>query len=452
MVIEGVTGNMVAYCFELALHGLRRFPKSTALAVVTVAIGLAASMTTLVLLHMLSTDPLPGRSQHLYVAWVDTLEAKSQDYDLLDDIKTVGYGRIKMPDVQALMDAHKSLRQTAVANVYLHVDGSHGQAIDDQNALLTTGDFIPMFGVALREGRSWTADEDAAHAPVVVIDSDLAQKLFGTSHVIGRTFNVKNHPFRIIGVSAPYAPQPHFYGLQSWTFSGRNREAVFVPYTSALDAGVAVPGSDGCDDATDKDKKLFDVDPKHCAWLGYWVELDTPKQVDDFRRDLDNYAHQQTGLVAFGKKPQSRLLNVQQWLTMQDVIPDNVRVNVWLAGSFLLLCMVNVAGLLAAKFMRRSAEVGVRRALGASRRAIVLQHLIEASAVCVLGGVLAWPLTLLGLTLLRMQDQGFTDLAHMDTAMFGALFVLALLVGVLVGLLPSWRVSLVQPGLQIKSA
>jgi putative ABC transport system permease protein len=114
--------------------------------------------------------------------------------------------------------------------------------------------------------------------------------------------------------------------------------------------------------------------------------------------------------------------------------------------------MVNVAGLLAAKFMRRSAEVGVRRALGASRRAIVLQHLIEASAVCVLGGVLAWPLTLLGLTLLRMQDQGFTDLAHMDTAMFGALFVLALLVGVLVGLLPSWRVSLVQPGLQIKSA
>jgi putative ABC transport system permease protein len=72
--------------------------------------------------------------------------------------------------------------------------------------------------------------------------------------------------------------------------------------------------------------------------------------------------------------------------------------------------------------------------------------------VCLLGGFLAWPLTLLGLSLLRMQDQGFTDLARLDVAMFAGLFALALAVGVLVGLLPSWRVSLVQPGLQVKSA
>jgi putative ABC transport system permease protein len=443
---------MFGYSFELAVRGLHRFPKSTALAVVTVAIGLAASMTTLVLLHMLSADPLPGRSQHLYVAWVDTVQAKSGDYSSLDDVTNLNYRRIKMPDVQTLMGDHKSLQQAAVANVYLHIDSPNGQTIDDQEALLTTSDFIPMFGVPLREGRTWTADEDAAHALVAVIDSELAQKMFGTTHAVGRTLNVKNHAFRIIGISAHYAPQPHFYGLQAWTFSGSDYETVFVPYTSALDAGVAAPSADACDAVTEKDKSLFDVDPKHCAWLGYWVELDTSQQVDDFKRYLDNYAHQQTALLAFGKKPQSRLLNVQQWLTLQNVIPDNVRLNVWLAGSFLLLCMVNVAGLLAAKFMRRSAEVGVRRALGASRRAVMLQHLIEAGTVCVLGGVLAWPLTLLGLSLLRMQDQGFTDLAHLDATMFGALFALALLVGILVGWLPAWRVSLVQPGLQIKSA
>jgi putative ABC transport system permease protein len=59
---------------------------------------------------------------------------------------------------------------------------------------------------------------------------------------------------------------------------------------------------------------------------------------------------------------------------------------------------------------------------------------------------------LLGLALLRMQEQGFTDLARLDVSMFGALFVLATLVGVLVGFLPAWRVSMVQPGLQVKSA
>ena len=54
---------MFAYNLELALHGLRRFPRSTLLVVLTVALGLAACMTTLTLLHVLSADPLPGRSQ-----------------------------------------------------------------------------------------------------------------------------------------------------------------------------------------------------------------------------------------------------------------------------------------------------------------------------------------------------------------------------------------------------
>jgi putative ABC transport system permease protein len=146
------------------------------------------------------------------------------------------------------------------------------------------------------------------------------------------------------------------------------------------------------------------------------------------------------------------LFSVAEWLMKQNVVPDNVRLNVWLAGSFLLLCMVNVAGLLAAKFLGRSNEIGIRRALGAPRRAVFLQHVLEACAISVVGGVLALPLTLFGLWILRKQAQGFTDLARLDLPMFGALFALALAVGVVVGLLPSWRASRVEPGLQVKSA
>jgi putative ABC transport system permease protein len=108
--------------------------------------------------------------------------------------------------------------------------------------------------------------------------------------------------------------------------------------------------------------------------------------------------------------------------------------------------------LLAARFLRRSNEIGIRRALGAPRRSVFLQHVLEAAAVCLVGGVLAWPLTELGLWLLRLQDQGFTDLARLDPPMFGALFALALAVGVLVGLVPAWRATKVEPGLQVKSA
>lgn len=441
---------MVAYSMELALHGLRRFPKTTALAVLTVAIGLAASMTTLALLHMLSADPLPGLSQHLYAVWVDTVQAKPQNYTSLDGVTYTDYKRLKMPDAAALLAARKATRQTVAADMAMQVDGDEGRH-SQETALTTTADFFPMFGVALRDGRIWTADEDALRAPVAVIDSDLAQRLFGTIRAVGRVVRIHGHAFRVIGVSQPYAPQPHFYGLSDWTFSGSAREALFLPFTAALDAGMSPASSDGCDDATDKDKTLLHVDPAHCEWLGYWVQLDTSQDVAAYRSYLDHYAQQQA-LTRYGKKPTSQLLSVREWLTLQNVIPDNVRLNVWLAGSFLLLCMVNVAGLLAAKFMRRGTEIGIRRALGASQRTVMLQHLIEAALICVLGGVLAWPLTLLGLSLLRMQDQGFTDLARLDQKMFGGLFALALLTGLLVGWLPSWRASRVQPGLQVKSA
>ena len=56
------------YSLELALRGLRRSPWSTSLAITTVALGLAACMTTLTLLHMLTADPLPGRSPHQVMA------------------------------------------------------------------------------------------------------------------------------------------------------------------------------------------------------------------------------------------------------------------------------------------------------------------------------------------------------------------------------------------------
>jgi putative ABC transport system permease protein len=114
--------------------------------------------------------------------------------------------------------------------------------------------------------------------------------------------------------------------------------------------------------------------------------------------------------------------------------------------------MANVAGLFAARFLRRGAEIGIRRALGAPRRAIFQQHVFEAALICLVGGLLALPLTLFGLWTLRLQDSGFTDLARLDPAMFGALFLLALGVGVLTGWLPAWRASRVEPGLQVKSA
>lgn len=448
---------MFRYDLELALRGLRRFPKSTVLVVLTVALGLAACMTTLTLLHVLSADPLPGRSQQLYLAWVDTVLAKpresgSTDMALNGFSYSQGYERIKLADAQALLAAHRGVRQAVVADMIASLvseDGKHAQG--QQLVLATSADFIPMFGVSLRHGRNWSAAEDAAHAPVAVIDTGLAQKLFGTADAVGRGVRLNHTVFRVVGVIAPYAPQPRFYGLNFGAYSSDGGEGLYLPYAAALDAGLTPPDADACDAAYQAANNGMSGDPRHCSSLNVWVQLDTPRQVADYRSFLQHYVEQQKALSGFGKPAQSKLTGVAEWLKRNDVVPDSARLNVWLAGSFLLLCMLNVVGLLSARFLRQSVEVGIRRALGAPRRAIFLRHVLEAGLACLVGGVLALPLTLLGLWILRQQGNEFSGLARLDPAMFGALFALALAVGVLVGWVPAWRVSRVEPGLQVKS-
>lgn len=447
---------MSGYNIELALHGLRRFPRSTALVVLTVALGLAACMTTLTLLHVLTTDPLPGRSQYIYQAWVDTVQNKafttSSDMALNGVSASSGYQRIKLGDAQALLAAHRATRQVVTADMISDVASADGKHVQGSQVILaTSSDFVPMFGVPMRYGRNWSMADETARTPVVLIDTDLAQKLFGTENAVGRGVRLGKTLFQVVGVFAPYAPQPHFYGLDVAAFTGDGGENLYLPYTAALDAGLSPLTADRCDASYKAPSGGMPSDPAHCASLGFWVQLDGPRQVADYRVFLTHYVEQQKALAGFAKPARAEVTSVAAWLKQQDVVPDSVRLNVWLAGSFLLLCMINVAGLLAARFLRRSGEIGIRRALGAPRRAVFLQHVLEAGGACLAGGVVAIPLTWLGVWTLRQQGSDFSGLVHLDPLMFGALFVLALAVGMLVGILPAWRASAVEPGLQVKS-
>lgn len=140
-----------------------------------------------------------------------------------------------------------------------------------------------------------------------------------------------------------------------------------------------------------------------------------------------------------------------QWLDAKGVVPSDVRLQTWLALGFLGICLLNTVGLLLAKFLRRANELGVRRALGASRRAIFLQCMVEAGVVGLVGGVFGLVLAGLGLVLVRHQPTSYGAFIHMDLRMLLATFVLALLSSLLAGLLPAWRAMMVAPAIAIKS-
>jgi putative ABC transport system permease protein len=133
------------------------------------------------------------------------------------------------------------------------------------------------------------------------------------------------------------------------------------------------------------------------------------------------------------------------------VVGNDSKLSAWLAFGFLVLCLVNTIGLLLAKFSVRAPEVGIRRALGASRKEIFSQFLIETTVVGLAGGILGLLLAFGALALIAMQSKQLTVVAHMDWFMMGATFLMAVASAVLAGLLPTWRACQVTPALQLKS-
>src|SRR5471030_2480010 len=135
----------------------------------------------------------------------------------------------------------------------------------------------------------------------------------------------------------------------------------------------------------------------------------------------------------------------------EPMVDNDSKLLVWLALCFILLCLVNTVGLLLAKFSVRAAEVGIRRALGASRKEIFRQFLIETTVIGLAGGILGLLLAFGALALIGMQSATLHVVTHMDLGMLALTFTLSVLAALLAGLLPTWRACQVTPALQLKS-
>ena len=118
---------------------------------------------------------------------------------------------------------------------------------------------------------------------------------------------------------------------------------------------------------------------------------------------------------------------------------------------FLAVCLANILGLLLAKFLSRAPEVGVRRALGASKRQIFLQHLVEVAMLGCFGGLLGIVIAQIGLLGVRQSYDYYSSLATMDLTMLISAPLIAISTCILAGLYPAWLVCRTNPAIYLKS-
>ncbi len=437
---------MLDYYFRLGLRSLRRNPMLTALMVMAIGVGVAASMTTYSVFRAVSGNPIPDKSTRLFTPQID---AWGPQQNLRNNEPGEALGYI---DAMALMAAHEARRQTVLYKVLLSViSGGNRDLPLNANGYAVTSDFFTMFEVPFRYGGGWSTRDDDARASEIVISDVLNQKLFGGADSVGRTLDLGGHDYQIVGVTSHWNPRPRFYDLFSTNGFGKEPD-IYMVFNRAMDLQMRPGGRNSCRGSLSY-TTWQEYLQSNCVWITPWVELDSPAEVAGYRRFLTNYAAEQQHAGRFKWAPNVRLRDVMQWMDYEQVVPPESRISLAVALGFFLICLVNTIGLLLAKFMRRAGEIGVRRALGATRGEIYTQYLIEAGTVGLAGGLLGLLFTAIGVAgvgvLFRPE---IARLAKLDPSLVALTFAVAIVATVLAAFYPAWRAAHVQPAWQLKSS
>jgi putative ABC transport system permease protein len=437
---------MFGYYFKLGVRSLRRNPALTALMVLTLAIGVAASISTLTILHAMSSNPIPQKSERLFVP-------------LLDNRPLEGYNPAnpeRSNDQLSYIDANNFLRHapadrsTVLYSVSLPLEPARkDMPVLSPEALAPTRDFFAMLDVPFLYGQPWSEADEKAGADVVVLSRDLSEKLFGSANPVGQRLRLGGFDYQVVGVTDRWAPVPKFYRLVGGPGAFGKEEELIIPFSTALRHETGHNGSMSC--SSRRDPGFAGLLASECTWLQFMFETKSAADRAGLQTWLDNYAADQRKLGRLKRNAPNKLFNVMEWLEYRKVVGNDNRLSVWLAFGFLMLCLVNTIGLLLAKFSVRASEVGIRRALGASRREIFRQFLTETAVVGLVGGTLGLALAFGALALIGLASEQLSMVAHMDWQMLATTFVLSLLAALLAGLLPTWRACQVTPAIQLKS-
>lgn len=315
---------MFAYYCDLALRSFKRNKVLTALMVLAIALGIGASMTTLTVFYILSGDPMPGKSDTLFYP---RLEPRNMDGFTPGDEPQEQMTRY---DAETLLRDKRGDRQAVMSAGSIAAE-SDNTRLDPilADARYTSADFFAMFDTPFLYGNGWNAKDDAGRARVAVISKELNEKMFGGGNSVGKSVRLEQNAFRIIGVLDHWRPTPRFYDLTGDRFGGQ--EQVFLPFSTSRDLRFGMNGNMDCWGESNLDDEGSLGPNAPCAWLQYWVELDTPAKAEAYKQYLANYSDQQRAAGRFERPTNVRLHSLMEWLDEQGVVPGDVRLQVWLA-------------------------------------------------------------------------------------------------------------------------
>jgi putative ABC transport system permease protein len=271
----------------------------------------------------------------------------------------------------------------------------------------TTADYALVTGMDMADGRFFTDQEGRGDRPLVVIGGDVASKLFPNQDPVGKTIKINGLSFRILGV---YSKQGSFMGMFS------------------LDNRVIIP--------------LGEFEKMYGREYGATIQVRvvSQKEMDDAKEELRGIMRKLRKLAP--DQPDDFSINQQDLLTNAFGKITGVvgAVGIFVTALSLFVGGIGIMNIMFVSVTERTKEIGIRKALGARRQTILLQFLIEASLICLSGGIiglgLSYPLSML-------VDKFLPTAMPVSLAIIAIL--ISLLVGVISGIVPAYRASRLDP-------
>ncbi len=267
--------------------------------------------------------------------------------------------------------------------------------------------YMQTSGSTIANGRWLTSAEAEGARPVCVIGSEIAENLFPNTDPVGNRLKINGKTFYIVGV---FDKMGSFLGLFS------------------LDNRVVIP--------LDQFFRIFGTQRS----LQINVKVKDLSIVDDAKEEL-------RGILRKARKvppssPDDFAINQQEAFTKTfDQIGVVVAaIGLFITGLSLFVGGIGIMNIMFVSVTERTKEIGVRKALGARRRTILLQFLLEASALCCIGGLIG---IIISIPLSFIVDQ-FLPTAMPISVVIISLFV-SIVVGVVSGFLPAYRASKLDP-------
>jgi putative ABC transport system permease protein len=437
---------MIRYYLRLGVLSIRANPALSALMVAAIAIGIGACMSIVTVRHVMSDNPVAHKNDVLYHVQLDNWNPDDPYEEPNEPPEQVTY-----LDATALHQAGRAFRQTVSfkSDRVVQPEGEDARPFQ-QEVRATTADFFAMFDVPFEYGGGWDAAADQTEERVVVLSAEMNQRLFGGEDSVGRMLTMNKEPFRVLGVLAEWMPMPKFYDLNNNPYEGA--EEIYLPFSLAITGKWGSSGNNSCWKPTEGGDYAAYL-ASECIWIQMWVELRSASEKDTYMQFLDDYVEEQRSLGRFPRATNNRLSTPAEWMVNREVVDDTVSVLLSLAVLFLVVCLLNTIGLLLAKVMRRTNDISLRRALGASKSALFLQYIIEAGMIGIAGGLAGIGMTWLGLRGIENVFSEYDFIAYlvsMDWTMIMGAVALAIVSALGAALYPTWRACSVSPATTLR--